>query len=158
MKTIDRSRRNFCYPKKHQEYYDMYWMGGTTELKDRSGEKAFFEDKKDIFILSAIIGYNHKRRESFTEKVPFTADFREYASVIYGIALDEAMDPTILVSKNKKGYIEKLIEEFACGGFEILKKKLETQGQNRLELFEELLDEELNRSGDIELEILGPLL
>lgn len=158
MNTIDKNRRKFHYPLKHKEYYDKYWIGGTEEAKKNSGKDAFFVDKKDIFILSAILGYKYKKKVSFKEKIPFSADFRDYASLIYGISLDTSENPSILKNEKREYFIETLIEEYACGGFEILKHKLEEKGKKPLELFEELLEDESEENDDIDIEILGPIL
>lgn len=161
MKTIDLKRRKFHYPKDHEDFYNKYWMGLTDDSKKRSGKEAFFADKKDIFILSAILGYKHGKKNSFKDRVPFTADFREYAGLIYSIALDSTKNPVVLKNENnefKKNHIETLIEEYACGGFELLRHKLEVKGKSPLELFEELLEDESNDIVGITTGPLGPIL
>lgn len=142
MKSIESTgRRPFKYPKKHEEAYNELWMGQTNESHKASGKKAFFADKKDIFIISAILGYKNKKKEHFKEGISFTADFREYAGIIYGLAINDTRDAKILDSKETRGKLETIVEEYACGGFEILQKKLQEKGKNKLEIFEELIEE-----------------
>ena len=161
MRSIDLKRRRFYYSKAQEEFYNKYWMGLTDESKRRSGQTGFFADKKDIFILSAVLGYKHRKRKKFKEKILLTADFREYAGLIYSIALDETKNPLVLKNENnefEKHYIETLIEEYACGGFEYLKYELEKRGKSPLELFEELLEKESSSETTLDLEPLGPIL
>lgn len=141
MRSIERGRRVFKYPRKHDEGYNELWMGQTKESHKASGMEAFFADKKDIFIISAILGYKNKSRESFKDGIAFTADFREYAGVIYSIAISETRDAKILDSKEMKGKLETIIEEYACGGFEILQKNLKEKGKSPLEIYENLIEE-----------------
>jgi dnd system-associated protein 4 len=141
MNSIERGRRKFKYPRKHDEAYNSLWMGQTKESHLASGENAFFVDKKDIFIVSAILGYKNNKKEKFSDGIPFTADFREYAGVIYSIGINETRDAKILDSKEMKGKLETIIEGYACGGFEILQNKLKEKGKSPLEVYENLIEE-----------------
>ena len=150
----------FQYPKKQSNDYNKYWIGETKDVKYSSGKEAFFIHLKDIFILSAVLGYKHNKKESFTGGIPFGDVFEEYESLIYAIALDSKGSVSLLDSmKECKDYIKNTIEEYACGGFEILKKKLDENGKKPLDLFEELIEGELSLKGfEAKEEVLKEIL
>jgi len=148
MKSIDSRARRFKHPREQQEEYLDLWMGATKESKKYSGSDSIFKDLKDIFIFSAILGFENRRRKSFKEGISFKADFKEYESIIYSIAICEYENKDEkelgeLLDRTGKEKIETIIEEYACGGFEILKDKLYRSASTPLEALKKLiLDEE----------------
>ena len=162
MKSINPESRRFRYPVEQKKEYEKLWMGGTSENRVSSNKQGIFKDLKDIFILSAVIGFQErKKRKPFKEGTNFTADFREYESIIYSIAICELSKDIdkniskILRKRDGEDTIEDIIEEYANAGFEVLmeyiysdesKSPLEnireyllTFNKSEMEMFKELI-------------------
>lgn len=94
-----------------------------TEFKD----KKIFATYKDTLLFAACLGFNRKRRVSFSNTSEpinlqiFSDEFNK--SVINILAVAESSDLLFIGKENEDERI-KIFEEYACGGLEIIKNEL----------------------------------
>ncbi|WP_055070048.1 DNA phosphorothioation-associated protein 4 [Clostridium massiliamazoniense] len=129
---------------KSQEFEGLYQDLGNKENK-------LFNSMKDIYVLAAIIGAKEDKRKPFSNKGGepikesiFSDSDRTFMNFI---AIDRTKDLSIL--KDEEDSIEQkaiLIEEYANGGMEILKKYL---GEDYLSL-DNLIEAITNLDRDLE--------
>ena len=126
---LEDNRKIFVEKNKHHKF---------KELKSSSSSNiGIFNNMKDVFIASAMLGYSNDKRESlnsnrdiFDVNVLKKHDY----TLIYSIFLDYTGDADLL----EKGEIMSVIEEYANAGIDILYDIVNQSGDALNNLVEEI--------------------
>ncbi|MGL4904589.1 MAG: hypothetical protein ACRC34_03725 [Cetobacterium sp.] len=125
----------FGYEEKHKEIYD--------DLLRKTG-KGFFEFKKDIHVLAAIIGFNlYSKKLEIIKNYELKAlnvldaDYTEYYHLIYSVAL--SFDDNIAKTLSSKNIV-KIFNQCAALGIDKLKDILNKDNEGYTQNFEDFLE------------------
>lgn len=123
---------NLGYEDKYKKIYDEYII---------KNNENFFVDKKDLLIISAILGVNNfSKKEIDKYKLenlrPLAVEFKDYYPIIYSIAICINRDIEVIFDKSK---VSEIFNK--CAGLGILKLKeiLEKEGDILLRNYEDFL-------------------
>jgi len=92
---------------------------------DRLMDNKFFQDKKDVLVLSAVLSFKEITRDTVDNtKLKVTkklnnVKFDEYAAIIYGIAIAHSKDAAVVTDEKK---VVEIFNKYANLGFEKLYK------------------------------------
>lgn len=122
-------------------------------LVDRKFDHQIFSEYRDLFLLAACIGYKKRKREKMSSnhsnrgELHWNSFDNTDLAVINSIALSETSDINVILDTDEM--IDKkirIIEEYAHGGIQIIKKKVLDMPGDPLDnlinyIFEELKEE-----------------
>lgn len=117
----------------------------------REGEAAVFDTYKDILLMAACLGFKYGRRVEFESTAePIEWDVfsgRTDAPLVNAIALMETGDVNVLLEdEDTMDRKFRILEEYANGGFEILKNHLLDTPGDPLDNLLSLIDKERRRN------------
>jgi len=123
----------------------------------KEGEQGTFETYKDILMMAACIGFRDGRRESFSSSAePIEWDvFSESIDlpIVNAMALLETEDPNVLLSDDATMDRKfTILEEYANGGFDTLKRRILESRLDPLDALIELIFEAEDDDGDSSVE------